>query len=326
MEYGVVHSDLTDSEIKPKALINDYFKKVGAEFPALLANARKTDTCPSCEKAGAQAAFSKSGAAYLKCSSCLTLFFEKTPTYGDLLGFYHHSEARSFWLKEIWNHTAESRKSKVLRPLFDWITSHLEQDFGTKQPARLADALATNPGLIEVARDAKSFVTAKLIEPWFKTNLSSSELSWHEVFEGIVLNDVLGRSPSPKEMLSIAAEKLVPGGLCFLTAALSTGLDVLTLGADSTLATPPDHLILFSFDGLIELIEKTPFEILEFSTPGVLDVQNLKEASQARQVKLPAFFDYALNHRQDQEFANALQDLLQEYRLSSQARLVLKRK
>ena len=71
---------------------------------------------------------------------------------------------------------------------------------------------------------------------------------------------------------------LKPGGLCFITCLLSSGFDVLVMGQDSGIFLPPERMNFLSYDGMNTILDKVGgFEILEFSTPGVLDVQNIIE-------------------------------------------------
>ena len=65
------------------------------------------------------------------------------------------------------------------------------------------------------------------------------------------------------------------------------------------------------------------FEILEFSTPGVLDIPNV--INQLDQLNVPAFFHYIFKQRQDMELINSFQNFLQQNLLGTFGRLVLKK-
>ena len=82
---------------------------------------------------------------------------------------------------------------------------------------------------------------------------------------------------------------------------------------------------LLSYEGMNTLIKKeSSFEVLEFSTPGVLDIPNVTK--QLDQVNNIDFFQYILKQRQDEEMVSSFQDFLQLNRLGTFGRLVLRKK
>ena len=82
---------------------------------------------------------------------------------------------------------------------------------------------------------------------------------------------------------------------------------------------------LLSFEGMNALIDKVGgFEILEFSTPGVLDIANVTK--QLNDVNNMNFFQYIFKQRQDSELVGSFQDFLQMNRLGTFGRLVLRKK
>ena len=85
---------------------------------------------------------------------------------------------------------------------------------------------------------------------------------------------------------------------------------------------PPEKINLLSYEGMSVLIEKLKgFDILEFSTPGVLDIPNvinhLEDQGDSK------FFNYIITERQYPELLSSFQDYLQMNRLGTFARLAL---
>ena len=86
-----------------------------------------------------------------------------------------------------------------------------------------------------------------------------------------------------------------------------------------------ERINLLSFEGMNALIEKVgELEILEFSTPAVLDIPNLE--SKLKQTEGNTFFKYILEVRKDENLLESFQDFLQLNRLGSYGRLVLRKK
>ena len=67
------------------------------------------------------------------------------------------------------------------------------------------------------------------------------------------------------------------------------------------------------------------FCILEFSTPGVLDIPNIIYEMEHTKAEISPFFRYILQTRKDPNLLEAFQDFLQMNKLSSFARIVLKK-
>ena len=81
---------------------------------------------------------------------------------------------------------------------------------------------------------------------------------------------------------------------------------------------------IFSYKGLKALIEKLNcFEILEFSTPSVLDIPNVIKHLDV--INNPEFFKYIFKDREDPEILKSFQDFLQMNRLGTFGRLVLRK-
>ena len=96
------------------------------------------------------------------------------------------------------------------------------------------------------------------------------------------------------------------------------------LGHKSEIFVPPERMNIFSYKGLKALIEKLNcFEILEFSTPSVLDIPNVIKHLDV--INNPEFFSYIFMKRHDSELLNSFQDFLQMNRLGTFGRLVLRK-
>jgi hypothetical protein len=116
---------------------------------------------------------------------------------------------------------------------------------------------------------------------------------------------------------------LVAGGFLVVTARSGSGFDVQVLWENADV-TPLEHLNLISVEGLQTALPRSGFEILEFSTPGQLDVQVVERLRKERGAVLPRFLEYLLSHR-DALCHEKFQDFIQEQRLSSHLRLIARK-
>ena len=107
---------------------------------------------------------------------------------------------------------------------------------------------------------------------------------------------------------------------------LISGFDLQTLWEDSENLYPPDRLNVFSVAGLKKLFERHGFECLEFSTPGILDVEIVAKALRKKpKCELPRFIKYILQSKND-NIKRAFQEFLQANLLSSYSRILVRKK
>lgn len=339
MEFSTFHSDLAEDEIKPDLLLSRYValleKEIGSFFGEALAQMLDTTTCPACDSTKSRAHASKMAFKYVECAECGTVYTAQMPSHVSLLRFYHESEARKFWLSEIWPKTAMARSEKVLAPLKIWVETLCEEQFGlldSRRKLSIAELYPSNWGFASLWEDSAN-VSMTLVEPMFGNfsagklqSAKTSSATEAKTFDAVCLLESLGRVESPRGALSWAAEHLVKDGLCFVTTVLSTGFDIKTLGASSGALLPPDRRVLPSVEGILKLAGQLNFEVVELSTPGVLDLAHIKSAIK-NGAEVPSVVKYWMEKSiADQSFAEDLQVFLQAHGLSSQGRIVFKKK
>jgi len=138
----------------------------------------------------------------------------------------------------------------------------------------------------------------------------------------ILLFDVIQRYTHPDVLLSSVYKALKPGGLLLLTCRSGVGFDILTLAGESESIFPLDHISLPSPQGIKILLDNSKFEILELTTPGLLDVQLVQNAGE----KIPVnqrFQRYLMTR--DEHVKERFQGFLQQNNLSSHLRVVAKK-
>lgn len=331
MELSTFHSDLTGKEIKPNAMLTKYLSLVERDNKTFFTTPGAQEaTCPACGSRSRVPYASKLSMEYSSCRDCSSVFVSSRPNQESLDRFFRDSEARRYWLTELWNETQKVRHDKVLEPLKTWIETFVAETFPGTAPVRIAEFRANSWGLWETLNEGSGRLKAELVQPMFDSSLRSGGVvsvpaANATKYQAVCLVDTLGRVEDPSAALKWAADHLDKGGLCFVTTVFSTGFDVLTLGADSNALVPPDRLNLLSFEGFQSLISKSGMEIIEMSTPGVLDLQNV-QAAMAQGAQVPAFVRYLVEKRAgDERFVYDFQTFLQSNGLSSLGRAVLRK-
>lgn len=331
MKTIVSMQDLRELEIKPSDLLNEYRRLFEGEVRALWKEKLpiQLDACPACGTAKPMAVFEKWGVPYSKCVQCDSLFASVRPDEDGLMKFYTGSPAVRFWREKVLHATEAARLEKLLVPRCEWILDGLSEyapdavtaldhtPFGAPLLKLLADQL---PGLESLIGSHP--LSGKADHEKIIPSAGALYAKPPPKADFITAFDAFDRASNPKQFVDAIRECLNPGGVAFLTATSASGLEIQLLGARSPSVLPPDRLNLFSIEGLEAIFPESEWEICEISTPGMLDVEVVQRHLGKGE---SAFFDYVVRAR-GPECLGALQEFLQANRLSSFARLIVRRK
>lgn len=331
-------ADYRHSDIKPDGLFDQYLELSATEIRRLLLDGSQlaeTD-CPACAVSTRRPAFTKFGLSYVECSSCGTLFISPRPTAERLARYGRESKANEFWSGRILKETTPARVEHLITPEVSWVANTTAELVAT--PRIFADVQSRSVAFLEGIDELKVFDTKVLIAP---ERAVASALDGRPGFEQIgdeparfaaVEADVvtsfyaLDSAHDPRKLLSQIKSMLVRDGLLFIIGSTISGLDLQVLWDRAKTLVPPENLNVFSIEGVTELIESSGFEIVELSTPGHLDLEYIKAAIERGDgVTVPRFLSYVIATR-DENARRALQEWLQEFRLSSHLRVVARKK
>jgi hypothetical protein len=284
MERAVIHSELKKKEIQPQLLLEKYLDLLKEDIRKLLLDEYLQEAyCPVIGEREVKESFMKMGMQYKISQTFESIYLSQRPTMDGLKSFYRKSSARKFWLTELWPQTQAVREEKIILPQLEWAQNFISQ-YLREGKLRIAEFLPSNWCYYQSARKVWPEAKYQLVDHLFDPAITKGEVSTADLYyntssnilDTALLFETLDRAVSPNEVLKKVKNMLKPGGLCFITCLLSSGFEVKVLGQDSEIFVPPERMNLLSFEGMNTLIDKVDgFEILEFSTPGVLDIANV---------------------------------------------------
>lgn len=338
MKNIVVFDDYNEIDLKPADLLNEYKKLTKEDVSSLLLSGRKLKECrcPACDSKEAVFSFEKFGFKYLECKNCLTLYISPRPCEQDLDYYYNNSKARIFWRDVLSKDTVKKRKEKIIKPRIDWIVESIREYLPAAK--HYADINSVQSGYIEEILTTEIFKKKTLINPFLKADnfkllnqinvikgaLSSVNLNGE--IDVISLFEIINRCADVDVLFGKIRDLLRENGLCFITAILASGFDLQILWDKADSIYPPDRMNVFTVEGLKILFERFGFECLEFSTPGILDVEIVEKVLKNNpQPELPKFVKYMFEKRGDDVKYN-FQQFLQANLLSSYARVLIKKR
>jgi hypothetical protein len=137
---------------------------------------------------------------------------------------------------------------------------------------------------------------------------------------------VLDYTSDVDALMSTMRALLSEDGLLFITTMSISGFDLQVLWENSESVFPLDRINVFSYQGLRLFFERHGFEMIEFSTPGMLDLNIVEEAYRKHpDLKIPRFIQTMVN-RNDEQLKCDFQTFLQVNKLSSFVRIVARKK
>lgn len=338
MKTVVSVQDLLEWEIKPNALLGEYLRLTVQSIAERWSHGRgcAEALCQGCGSAASLPAFEKLGMPYRVCQRCGTLFVSPRPDETALVSYYRDSAAARFWHTRILAATGEARHEKLAEPRALWVLDTLAEyardastvlDVSSHGSALLEILLQASPALQVVAGQFAADLDYSTVPPAIAVRpgaLAQFARTEGGTVDAILAFDALDRTADLAVFVAQAHAALRPGGLLFVTAPSVSGFDLQVLWDRSEAITPPDKLNLLSAEGWLARFPPPAWEVLEFSTPGMFDVENVRRAVVGRpDDDWPRFIRTLV--AKDETARVEFQAYLQQFRLASFARLVIRR-
>ena len=295
-----------------------------------------TVACPSCGLDQGKPAFERMGIPYAECPACASLYASQRPNERELWWWYRESEPARFWREQMLPVSESSRREKITLPRSEWILDNIAEY--VPDARRLVDVSANGRSLLDLLVNAlpdlteavSAGMTADLDgRPTARIAVQPSkvaDLKGLGPVDVIVAVDALDRSSDLKSLVGAFETILTPGGVLFATVSVASGFEVQALWERSNTISPPDKLNLPTVDGLQQIFSGPAWEILELSTPGMFDVEMVRNVmKQAPDQAWPRLLR-SLVERTDAAGRMALVEFLQSRRLASFARLIVRRR
>jgi SAM-dependent methyltransferase len=251
------------------------------------------------------------------------------PKDKDIKYHFLHSESSRFWKENLSKTTSDARKEKIYSPRLEWMADMVEEY--SPQAKNIADLCNRNKEYVSDFLGSSYFENKIIVNPYY----DASGVQIIDSLDGARKNkgsmdvvsafEVIDYTVDIDEFFRAVNDMLMPGGLCFLTTISISGFDLQVLWNNSKSIFPLDRINVLSNKGLNLLFKRHDFEILEYSTPGLLDLDIVKNAIEGdKKVSVPKFVR-TLIEQGDEQLYKDFQEFLQINRLSSFARILLRK-
>lgn len=284
-------NNFTENDIRPKDLVVGQQAAIKHDIDFLISHKEEFVyvNCPACDEDESALKYKKFGLVYYECKNCKTIYTNPRPDSTLLGKFYAQSANYEYWNKYIFPASEKIRREKIFKPRVDKILAFCEKydalknsllevgaGFGTfceelqsRNIFKKIVAVEPTPSLAETCRNKGITTIEKPIEKII--------LNEEEKFDVVVNFEVIEHLHSPLEFINQCKKLLKKNGLFVVTCPNGKGFDIITLNEISN-TIDHEHLNYFNPDSLSLLLQKCGFDILEVSTPGVLDADLVRNA------------------------------------------------
>ncbi len=334
MKNIVLKDDFREYEIRPQDEFDRYLELIAEDVEKIFGSeaGKYFYYCPACEHKESKVAFSKGRFIYRECSNCETIYLSPRPTREMLHEFFDKSEGLKYWNSKVIQETS-SRVTHVFNPRVRWVLQ--SADIQGVSSENYCDIYTKYVPYVDRLREDGNFsesfsyrpnreISQKLEDGSYKIINSREDIEKGSI-SVITAFEVFDRFYNPNTMMDFIDHALKKDGLLFLTTLSASGLDLQILKEKSRSLIPPLHLNIFSVEGMIEFLKRHNYEIIELSTPGVLDTSIISNAAKTQtDLELPKFLR-DISNRRDDNIKQAFQEFLQRAMLSSHLRIVAKK-
>ncbi|WP_417490901.1 hypothetical protein [Maricaulis sp.] len=332
MKTSVLIDEMRLAEVRPDQVSKRYEELRRAEAAHLLQNPStrwvgRANPTRSCKP---EPAFMSDGLSFHHCPDSGSLFASPVPVQDELDRLARDGEAAR-WRRDYFGHRfSEKQRQSIHAPIVRWAQEVIDE-YGLEAPRTALvgnDETGLASSLSAMGRLGEMVLTERVSgqpAPEGTVERPVAELGAAS-FDLVFDMGSLERVSDPERRFALWSELVTPGGFLAFTTSMASGLEYRVLGPKAASFIALDRLTLYSVPALMEQLAAHGFEVVEFSTPGRLDVEVLTQAfADGAPADNPLdFWTHALKHG-GEDFKTDLQRLLQRHRFSSFARVLARR-
>ena len=319
IRYEFLDESIKEEDIHPE-IVFDEERKLANRFVRQLSPSTRILPCPVCNGHRDEILFRKWGFDYAICPVTWSVGLADLPVERILTEYFTDSDLSRLRASRKYQLQVSSRRRELWEHLIGWMEGRISRYLGNRR-YEVIDWGGKYAGWIDCLATAGFVRNLSVEEPLPPIAPQEGDSQPADI---ITLIDVLQRVRDPVGAIRRVHQRLGKNGLLVATCRAGSGFDVLTLREHAESIFPLDHLFLPSPSGLQRLLEQAGFDVLEITTPGLLDMKYIKKATD--DIPRDQFFQRYLVQTMDEPFFERMQGFLQRNNLSSHLRCVARRR
>lgn len=282
---------MKESDIRPEALLNRYLELSAEDAERCFSGvSRHPIPCVGCGGNQSVPEFEKNGFAYASCADCGSLFQSPRPLLDAFEAFYRDSISGRYWAEEFFPVVAEARRERIFKPRAERLSK-----FCAEKGAAVEKVIDVGAGygiLLDEWRRLHPTAQLLAIEPSgvlakecrakgldVIEDIAENVTGYQEYADLVVCFEVLEHVFDPLAFVKNLVSLVRPGGYVFVSTLGVDGFDIQVLWKKSNSIFPPHHINFLSVSGFRHLFERAGLESIDVTTPGVLDVDIVRNAT-----------------------------------------------
>lgn len=221
--------------------------------------------CPACMSDKAKRSGLKNGFEIMVCDSCDSIFSAHLPTQGEHQDYDEYYSEETLAVPEFIDRRVEeivatfegSKKNSRL----------LDIGFGAATILKAARKLGWDAQGLEVSKPAIEHARALGFEA-FHGDLTAANYP-DGYFDVVTASEIIEHLPDPQTFLKEIFRILRPGGLFWATTPSANSLSFRLLRTEWSVVYPPEHLQLYSRNGLRQMLNQAGFDDVDLRTHGL---------------------------------------------------------
>ena len=290
--------------------------------------------CPACNSKKKIFLFRKNKFSYYTCIKCGTYYLSPRPNNKTLNEFYKNSKLYEFWNNNIFPATEKVRSKKIFKPRVKKILEICKKykvnrqkiidigaGYGTfcsimKKTYFFKEVIALEPNIDGAKKCIEKKISTLNLPIEKAKQININKVSVFTLFE------VIEHLYSPYNFLKKIKKFTNKKTLIIFTCPNGMGFDISFLGKKSG-AIDHEHLNYFNPKSIEFLAKRAGFKVMDVITPGVLDVDILRNRYRSNAFKTKNYF--LTQVFEDEKKIKNLQKFIIQNKLSSNMWVVLKK-
>jgi SAM-dependent methyltransferase len=324
---------MKEADIRPLDLFEEYLRLSAEDVKEYFPDGadKQPRSCPGCGKTVYSPRFEKNGFQIVECAICQTIYVNPGPSDKALSDFYRQSASQKYWAQVFFPAVTEARRDKIFTPRAKKIGEMLNRHGLT--PNRIVDVGAGSGVMLEELRNSGIEADLVAIEPNGKladecrnknletyncfVNEAAADVTLKNTSSLVISFEVIEHVTSCESFLLDLKKLTQPGGYILFTGLCGTGFDIQVLGHHSKSVSPPHHLNFLSRKGVSMLLDRCGLKEILFTTPGVLDVDIVRNTFNEDINAVSDSFLKELFSADDEKVLSSFQEFITANNLSS---------